>query len=204
MPPEPPNNDQDLEAGHELAELQPVGHSHPNSDSSITLEGAQDPEEDPPQEPPQDHPEDHSEDEAGPAGDWIVEPVEDGVWEYAQKFCFSWYSWPTALGIISHIIYEFSQVTGSNPYFVYASVGHLAFYCVIFVAVTIVTIIRYCKWPRLFFVMMKHPRQAIRVASGPMALAPIITMWARLSPENTTGPQNLDHGINRPEDAGVS
>ncbi|KAI3328573.1 voltage-dependent anion channel-domain-containing protein [Ustulina deusta] len=116
---------------------------------------------------------------------WIVEPVQDGVWALVQRFDFSWFAWSVGIGITSILIHTASEVY--PPYQVYLLTTSIIYFMVnvvLFCSISALTITRYCIWPRLFLVMMNHPSQAGFVAMMPMALATIVTMCSKLVGSN--------------------
>ncbi|KAI1428126.1 voltage-dependent anion channel-domain-containing protein [Xylaria sp. FL1777] len=112
---------------------------------------------------------------------WVGEPVHGGLWAFIQRFDFSWFAWPVGTGITSILIDAFADVW--SPYRVYlhaASIVYFTITVVLFLSIFALTATRYYKWPRLFSVMMNHPRQVAFTAMMPMTLATIVTMSSKL------------------------
>ncbi|KAJ2991780.1 hypothetical protein NUW58_g2394 [Xylaria curta] len=116
--------------------------------------------------------------------EWIVEPLEqtDSFWSFLQGFDFSWYACSMGLGITAILLDAISPWFPETLHSSLALAARISHWnnIVLFSTISGLTVVRYGTWPRLFPIMMKHHRQASFVAMMPIALATIITMWAKL------------------------
>ncbi|GAW16086.1 hypothetical protein ANO14919_055090 [Xylariales sp. No.14919] len=86
-----------------------------------------------------------------PQPPWIVQPVtERSLWKLVQNFDFGWYVWPTGAGIMSILVGALSDwVPSHKEEITKVSLSYLVLQITSFLGVLGITIVRYCKWPRL-------------------------------------------------------
>ncbi|TGJ80390.1 hypothetical protein E0Z10_g8370 [Xylaria hypoxylon] len=118
----------------------------------------------------------------------VVQPVHGGLWEFIQRFDFSWYAWSVGTGITSILIHALSDWDPAHKdHIITTSFAYFGISFVLFFVMSGLTIARYCKWPRLFLITMKHPGQAGFTALMPMALSNIIIMFSKLVGKSQKG-----------------
>ncbi|KAI0413341.1 hypothetical protein F5X98DRAFT_390872 [Xylaria grammica] len=117
-----------------------------------------------------------------PQPPWIVQPAtERSLWKLVQNFDFGWYVWPTGAGIMSILVGALSDwVPSHKEEITKVSLSYLVLQITSFLGVLGITIVRYCKWPRLWLVTLKHPGQTAQVALTPMALSTMIITFNRI------------------------
>ncbi|KAI0449760.1 voltage-dependent anion channel-domain-containing protein [Xylaria acuta] len=98
-----------------------------------------------------------------PVVDPVVEPVRGRFWTFVEGVDLGW------------------------ELFVKTSFYYFVANVILFSVVVGLTIIRYCKWPRLLSTTRNHPRQVVLFTMIPMALGTITTMCTRFVGNNPKG-----------------
>ncbi|KAI3323469.1 voltage-dependent anion channel-domain-containing protein [Xylariaceae sp. AK1471] len=112
---------------------------------------------------------------------WIVEPLGKGFWFLVQRFDFRWYAWSIGTGITSILLHALADAyPGAAIGLSWVSVVIFLINVAQFSIILGFTVLRYVKWPMLFWIMIRHHRQAMFIATMPMALGTIIIMCANI------------------------
>ncbi|KAI0471570.1 voltage-dependent anion channel-domain-containing protein [Xylariaceae sp. FL0804] len=113
---------------------------------------------------------------------WIYEPVESGFWRVIQNFDFKWYGATMGTGIVSILLFTFSTIyTSSSSLLHLLTVVFFLANAALFALVTLATLLRYARWPRLLGMLLRDPGQAMYVGALPMGLATLVTMTANVA-----------------------
>ncbi|KAI1353952.1 voltage-dependent anion channel-domain-containing protein [Xylaria sp. FL0043] len=109
--------------------------------------------------------------------EWIIQPVESGFLRLAQNFDFKWYGSTMGTGIVSILLFTFSNIyTHGSGMLFQLSVAFYILNVVLFSLIFMMTIFRYILYPRLFVMLVSDPGQAMYLGTFPMGFATIISM----------------------------
>jgi C4-dicarboxylate transporter/malic acid transport protein len=98
-----------------------------------------------------------------------------------KNFTPSWFSINMGTGIIAILLYNFPFL---HNYLKYLSLGVFSLNVIMFIVFSVVTIIRYVKFPQIFNLMLSHLQQSLFIGTLPMGLTTITNYLIMLNYTN--------------------
>jgi hypothetical protein len=119
----------------------------------------------------------------------IIEPKQSGFRRLVQRFDFKWYGVTMGTGIVSILLFTFSEIY-EDSFNALRILSYVFFFMNlgIFGVIFLLTVLRYLMYPKLFIFLISDPGQSMYLGTFPMGFATIVTIIVNVAVKRLGGP----------------